>query len=62
VLRKSLNIKYLAITGLLIIFLIGVEIILSLFGVQQSVVFPIFWMTFFWWILFGKKLLKKRMQ
>jgi len=40
--------------------LLGIEAILSVVGVQESMAFPIFWLVFFCWILFGKKLLKKR--
>jgi len=58
--RKSLNLTYLAVIGLFIICLLGIETILSLFEIQESIVFPIFWMIFFWWILFGKKLLLKK--
>jgi len=58
--RKSINLTYLAVIGLFIICLLGIEAILSLFEIQESIVFPIFWMIIFWWILFGKKLLQKK--
>ncbi|GEM_PF-1322244 len=58
--RKSLNAQYLAVIVVLMGVLLGIEAILSVVGVQESMAFPIFWLVFFCWILFGKKLLKKR--
>jgi len=40
--------------------LFAIEAILSLIGIEESIAFPIFWIVFFWWILFGKKYLQKR--
>ena len=58
--RASINIKYLAVIAFLVMVLFAIEAILSLIGIEESIAFPIFWIVFFWWILFGKKYLQKR--
>ncbi|OUX05788.1 MAG: hypothetical protein CBE04_02990 [Acidimicrobiaceae bacterium TMED244] len=58
--RASTNIKYLTFIAVLIMVLFFVEMILSLNGIEESIAFPIFWIVFFLWILFGKKFLQKR--
>jgi len=58
--RASINIKYLAFIAFLVMVLFAIEAILSLIGIEESIAFPIFWIVFFWWILFGKKYLQKR--
>ena len=58
--RGSINIKYLAVIAFLVMVLFAIEAILSLIGIEESIAFPIFWIVFFWWILFGKKYLQKR--
>jgi hypothetical protein len=55
----SINIKYLTFIAVLIMVLFTVEIILSLNGIEESIAFPIFWIVFFLWILFGKKFLQR---
>ena len=58
--RASINIKYLTFIAFLVMVLFAIEAILSLIGIEASIAFPIFWIVFFWWILFGKKYLQKR--
>ncbi len=58
--RASINIKYLTFIAFLVMVLFAIEAILSLIGIEESIAFPIFWIVFFWWILFGKKYLQKR--
>ena len=58
--RASINIKYLAVIAFLVMVLFAIEAILSLIGIEESIAFPIFWIVFFLWILFGKKFLQKR--
>ena len=58
----STNIKYLTFIAVLIMVLFSVEMILSLNGIEESIAFPIFWIVFFLWILFGKKILTRKEQ
>jgi len=55
-----INSKYLGGIAFLILLLFLIEFTLSIYGIEESIMFPFFWMVFFIWILFGKNYLKKR--
>jgi len=54
------NKQYLVGIGILLISLIVLEQLLRLRNISESYLFLIFWIIFFTWIIFGKRLLNRQ--
>jgi hypothetical protein len=55
-----INRKYLISVILLFLGLFVLEAILSAKGIDESYAFLVYWVVFFFWLIFGKSILKKR--
>jgi hypothetical protein len=55
-----INSKYLGGIAFLILLLFLIEFTLSIYEIEESSMFPFFWIIFFIWVLFGKSYLKKK--
>jgi hypothetical protein len=55
-----INRRYLISVIFLFLGLFALEAILSAQGIDESYAFLVYWVVFFFWLIFGKSILKKR--
>ena len=58
---SDVNKKYLIISIVLFFGIFALEAVLGLFGIEESILFFIYWVFYFVWLLKGKGYLKKRL-
>ena len=57
---SEINKKYLIISIVLFFGIFALEGVLGLFGIEESILFLIYWVLYFVWLFKGKGYLKKR--